>query len=86
MNGLRKAKAVVALPLVFDGEPAVVAIGRSVSERKRMAERMLLMDRMAAVGTLAAGVADDINTPIQFASDSVRYGARHPAASLAVSR
>jgi signal transduction histidine kinase len=61
------------MPLVFGGEPAIVAVARDLTERKQLATRMMQMDRMIAVGTLAAGVAHEINTPVQFVSDSVHF-------------
>src|SRR5262249_53990192 len=34
------------------------------AERKKMSEQLLISDRMASVGTLAAGVAHEINNPL----------------------
>lgn len=40
----------------------------------RLAEAELAdAQRLAAVGTLAAGVAHEINTPVQFVSDSIHF-------------
>lgn len=55
---------VSSLALKFDGAPAVVIFARDVSEAKRMQERLLLADRLASVGTLAAGAAHEINNPL----------------------
>jgi PAS domain S-box-containing protein len=55
-----------ALEVDFDGKPAIVAVGRDVTERRQMHERLLLADRMASVGTLAAGVAHEINNPLAY--------------------
>ena len=49
-----------------DGKPAVLAFGRDVSERKRLHEELMRADRMATVGTLAAGVAHEINNPLTY--------------------
>jgi PAS domain S-box-containing protein len=54
-------------PLVrFDGAPATLLMARDVTERKKMEGRLLLADRMASVGVLAAGVAHEINNPLTY--------------------
>src|SRR5581483_5791539 len=41
--------------------------------RKRLELELHLAQKLEAVGQLAAGVAHEINTPIQFIGDSVRF-------------
>lgn len=49
------------------GEPLrVIGVGVDLSEREEMRERLALADRMASVGTLAAGVAHEINNPLAY--------------------
>jgi len=43
---------------------AASIITRDISERKRMEAHLAVSDRMASVGTLAAGVAHEINNPL----------------------
>ena len=43
------------------------------TERERLQGELLLAQRLEAVGQLAAGVAHEINTPIQYVSDSVHF-------------
>jgi PAS domain S-box-containing protein len=50
-----------------------VVMVSDVSELKRTQAEMLAAQRWAAVGTLAAGVAHEINTPIQFVSDNIHF-------------
>ncbi|MDC0714590.1 PAS domain S-box protein [Stigmatella sp. ncwal1] len=54
------------VPVEFDGEEAVVVIARDITERKRMQAQLLQTDRMALVGTLAAGVGHEINNPLSY--------------------
>jgi PAS domain S-box-containing protein len=44
----------------------VVALVQDVSEAKRLESQLFLADRLASVGTLAAGVAHEINNPLAF--------------------
>ena len=57
---------VSALKAEFSGAPAVVLEGRDITERKRLQEKLLVSDRMASLGTLAAGIAHEINNPLTY--------------------
>jgi PAS domain S-box-containing protein len=52
---------------------ADIVIYRDVTERKQMQARLLLADRMVALGTLAAGVAHEINNPLAFVLGNLVY-------------
>jgi two-component system, NtrC family, sensor kinase len=51
----------------------IVGTGLDITERKAAEERMASSDRLESIGRLAAGVAHEINTPIQYLSDSVSF-------------
>ncbi len=54
-------------------EPRAILLSQDVTENKRLQQDLMSADRLAAIGTLAAGVAHEINTPIQFVSDSIHF-------------
>lgn len=53
--------------IVYQGEPSVLLTLRDVTARHgALQSRLMLADRMAAVGTLAAGIAHEVNNPLAF--------------------
>jgi PAS domain S-box-containing protein len=67
----------------FDSQIAPISVGgaiagavlvsQDVTERKRAHAELLAGRQMALLGTLSAGVAHEINTPIQYVGDSLRF-------------
>jgi PAS domain S-box-containing protein len=60
-----------ALRVEIGGALTVVASGRDVTERKRMRAKLLVSDRMASLGTLAAGIAHEINNPLAYVTGNL---------------
>ena len=56
----------------WNGAPGVLAFARDVTERKAIQKRLVESDRLAALGTLAAGVAHEINNPLTYAQLSTQ--------------
>lgn len=51
----------------------VVLICRDISMQRTIESRLRVADRLAAIGTLAAGVAHEINTPIQYVANNLDF-------------
>ncbi|MCP3097555.1 PAS domain S-box protein [Myxococcus sp. K15C18031901] len=60
-------------PLHFDGEDSIVSVAHDQTERHQMQARLLQAERMASVGTLAAGVAHEINNPLAYLTANLAF-------------
>jgi PAS domain S-box-containing protein len=60
----------------FEGGRANLIVIRDITERKKFQARLLLADRMVSVGTLAAGIAHEINNPLAYVMGNLGYLAK----------
>ena len=70
---------IVGIPVSLDDHPAVATVARDLTERNQMQARLLFSDRMASVGTLAAGVAHEINNPLAYITANLGFAAEELA-------
>jgi PAS domain S-box-containing protein len=62
------------LVLDADGQPkAVLAIDADITGEKKLETQLMVSDRMASVGTLAAGIAHEINNPLAAVMGNLDY-------------
>lgn len=54
-------------------ESMLVALVRDRTEQQQLETKLRHAQKMESVGQLAAGIAHEINTPIQFVSDNIRF-------------
>jgi PAS domain S-box-containing protein len=59
--------------LTFGGHSACLVIAQDMTERNRLEIELRQAQKLEAVGGLAAGIAHEINTPIQFVGDNIRF-------------
>jgi PAS domain S-box-containing protein len=52
--------------VVFEGETSIVAVARDVGDQRRLQLQLAQSERMASLGTLAAGVGHEINNPLAY--------------------
>jgi len=51
-------------PIELGGERLILSIGRDVTAQVRANTQLMVSDRMASIGTMAAGMAHEINNPL----------------------
>lgn len=86
-DGSQGVVEITSIPFVHDGEAVILAFARDVTERVAMRGRLASAERLAVIGTLAAGIAHEINNPLMAAAlqvDLLRRMQRSDPASLEV--
>ena len=63
----------VTLGVLFDGVPARVTVARDFTERKHMQAQLMLGDRLASMGMLAAGIAHELNNPLSYVLSNLDF-------------
>lgn len=75
----RKAEAEILLEVSFseflnhDGRKILTAVVRDITERRRLERQFEQAQKLESIGQLAAGIAHEINTPIQYIGDNATF-------------
>lgn len=66
---------VTARPIRYNGKSgsSVLVVGTDITEIKRLQTSVVAARRLESIGQLAAGIAHEVNTPMQFVGDNVRF-------------
>jgi PAS domain S-box-containing protein len=83
-DGTTVITELIGMKTMFDGEPAVLAIVRDVSARKEVEAQLMLNDRLASLGRLAASVGHELNNPLTYVLGNVSLLEREIARSEGV--
>ncbi|MDQ3265398.1 MAG: ATP-binding protein [Myxococcota bacterium] len=72
-DGVMRTVELQTLPIDFDGAPATALVAVDTTERRELDRRLQMSARLASMGTLAAGVAHELNNPLAFVLANVVY-------------
>ena len=64
---------VAGCPVTYEGQPTSQLTTHDITDQVELEEQLKRAQHFEAIGQLAAGLAHEINTPAQYASDSVRF-------------
>ncbi|MEE2960103.1 MAG: PAS domain S-box protein [Myxococcota bacterium] len=57
----------------FRGQTSMIHMFRDVTARREMENQLMLADRMVSVGTMAAGVAHEVNNPLAYLAANLKF-------------
>jgi len=73
-------------PLEHEGNilEGFLLLGRDITDQRFMEQQLMQGSKLEAIGQLAAGVAHEINTPLQYVGDNIRFITKSFAVLLSI--
>ena len=65
-DGSARVTELHSIPIEWEGRQAILGFARDVTARKDMEAQLVRSDRLAALGTLLAGIAHEMNNPLAY--------------------
>ncbi len=75
-DGSRVLLEITSVFIDYEGRPAALTMARDVTLRRQLERQLVEADRLAALGTLAAGIAHEINNPLAYVMLNLEWIAR----------
>ncbi|MCU7851830.1 MAG: PAS domain S-box protein [Candidatus Thiodiazotropha sp. (ex Monitilora ramsayi)] len=74
-SGSNRLLSVCATPFIDESDESngYLLIADDVTDQKQLESEMQQLQKLQSIGQLAAGIAHEINTPIQYVGDNVRF-------------
>ena len=72
-DGSRFQVEVAVSCFMQDGQPFFTAVVRDLSKRRNLEAQRQQSKKMESVGQMAAGIAHEINTPLQYVSNNIQF-------------
>ncbi len=63
--------------MVINNEKFILSVVTDITERKQMENMLIQSEKMAAIGTLAAGIAHEINNPLSYIDSNLKMVANY---------